>query len=98
MSPQPKDAIASNQSLGLEIALDRPSRTYHPGERVTGKLIIDSKGISLVGKRTEISLPVTLIIGCKIMHSKGPFKLGGNVLLEPAAAMHSMLILVVLLV
>ena len=55
MSPAPKDAIASNQTLGLEIALDRPSRTYHPGDRVTGKLIINSNGISLVGKRTEIS-------------------------------------------
>ena len=55
MSPAPKDAIASNQTLGLEIALDRPSRTYHPGDSVTGKLIINSNGISLVGKQTEIS-------------------------------------------
>jgi len=38
---------ASNQSLGLEIAFDRPSRTYHPGEKVTGKLIVNSNGISL---------------------------------------------------
>ena len=39
---------ASNQSLGLEIAFDRPSRTYHPVEKVTGKLIVNSNGISLV--------------------------------------------------
>ena len=39
---------ANNQSLGLEIAFDRPSRTYHPGERVTGTLIVNSNGISLV--------------------------------------------------
>ena len=53
MSP-PKDANANNQSLGLEIAFDRPSRTYHPGERVTGKLIVNPNGISPVQKQTKI--------------------------------------------
>ena len=51
MSP-PKDA--NNQSLCLEIAFDRPSRTYHPGERVTGKLIVNPNGISPVHKQTKM--------------------------------------------
>ena len=38
----------NNQPIGLEIVFDRPSRTYHPGERVSGKLIITPNGLGVV--------------------------------------------------
>ena len=40
----------NNQSVGLDIAFDRRSRTYHPGERVSGELIITSNGLSVVSQ------------------------------------------------